>query len=279
MERYRTQTQTGTETIDLLDITKLQIGEIAAVAAAADRFRPISLVEMDSVKLMNRIDRKYVIRLDDLPEILASLSDDYRILTVNETRLNGYRTVYFDTDDFELYSQHITKRKNRVKVRQREYVESNAVFLEVKRKTNDGRTIKTRNRIERFTEMYLSADRQWFCVQLDDSWKRLEAKLWNNFTRITLVSLERRERVTIDLSVSVATPAGSARFDEIAVIEVKTGDLGLNSVFAKTMKAYHYRTQSFSKYAVGVTALYDGLKKNAMKPIMLQLNKLMEKDF
>jgi len=42
------------------------------------------------------------------------------------------------------------------------------------------------------------------------------------------------------------------------------------------MKAYRCHAQSFSKYAVGINALYDGVKKNAMKPIMLQLKKLME---
>lgn len=279
MVRYLTQTQNKTETLALSNITNLHLGEIAAVAAAADRFRPISLDEMDSVKLMNRIDRKYVIRIEDLPEILASLSNDYRILTVEGARLNAYRTVYFDTEDFELYGQHVTKRKNRIKVRQREYVESNHKFLEVKRKTNGGRTVKTREEIETFTEMRLSADRRWFYMQLDGSWKRLEAKLWNNFTRITLVSLKDQERVTIDLSVTVSTPAGSVRFDEIAVVEVKTGDSGQNSLFAKKMKAYHYRTQSFSKYAVGVATLVNGVKKNAMKPIMLQLKKLTEGNY
>ena len=50
MVRYLTQTQNKTETLALSNITNLHLGEIAAVAAAADRFRPISLDEMDSVK-------------------------------------------------------------------------------------------------------------------------------------------------------------------------------------------------------------------------------------
>ena len=93
---------------------------------------------------------------------------------------------------------------------------------------------------------------------------------------MTLVSRTGQERVTIDVGISLLTPENALYLDRIAVAEVKTGSSAQASLFANQMKAYRCHAQSFSKYAVGINALYDGVKKNAMKPIMLQLKKLME---
>lgn len=265
-----------TETIARVSLNSLELRETATLKRVANRFDAITLAEMDSVKLMNRVDRKYVLKLHDLPEILAAVRDDYRILSVEGARLNSYRTVYFDTDGFDLYTNHVTLRKNRYKVRVREYMESRQIFLEVKRKTNNGRTIKTREPIESFTEMPAEGERSRLEIELAGNVQRLSAKLWNNFSRMTLVSRTGQERVTIDVGISLLTPENALYLDRIAVAEVKTGSSAQASLFANQMKAYRCHAQSFSKYAVGINALYDGVKKNAMKPIMLQLKKLME---
>ena len=265
-----------TDTIARVSLDNLELRETATLKRIADRFDAITLAEMDSVKLMDRVDRKYVLKLHDLPEILASVRGDYRILSVEGARLNSYRTVYFDTDGFDLYTNHVTLRKNRYKVRVREYMESRQIFLEVKRKTNNGRTIKTREPIESFTEMPAEGERSRLEIELAGNVQRLSAKLWNNFSRMTLVSRTGQERVTIDVGISLLTPENALYLDRIAVAEVKTGSSAQASLFANQMKAYRYHAQSFSKYAVGINALYDGVKKNAMKPIMLQLKKLME---
>lgn len=262
-----------TDTIARVSLDNLELRETATLKRIADRFDAITLAEMDSVKLMDRVDRKYVLKLHDLPEILASVRGDYRILSVEGARLNHYRTVYFDTDGFELYANHVTLRKNRYKVRVREYSESRLTFLEVKRKTNNGRTIKTREPIGSFTEMSAGGER--LEIELAGNVRRLGAKLWNNFSRMTLVSRTGQERVTIDVGISLLTPENALYLDRIAVAEVKTGSSAQASLFANQMKAYRYHAQSFSKYAVGINALYDGVKKNAMKPIMLQLKKMM----
>lgn len=264
-----------TDTIARVSLNSLELRETATLKRVANRFDAITLAEMDSVKLMNRVDRKYVLKLHDLPEILAAVRDDYRILSVEGARLNSYRTVYFDTDGFDLYTNHVTLRKNRYKVRVREYMESRQIFLEVKRKTNNGRTIKTREPIESFTEMPAEGERSRLEIELAGNVQRLSAKLWNNFSRMTLVSRTGQERVTIDVGISLLTPENALYLDRIAVAEVKTGSSAQASLFANQMKAYRCHAQSFSKYAVGINALYDGVKKNAMKPIMLQLKKMM----
>ena len=110
----------------------------------AEKFSPISLQEMDSVALLNRRDTKFVMTNEQLLTALSALQNDYRILSVKGFRLNQYRTLYFDTADFDLYNLHINGRAERYKVRSREYMNSRTSFLEVKHKTRKGRTIKDR---------------------------------------------------------------------------------------------------------------------------------------
>ncbi len=109
-----------------------------------ERFKPISLEEMDSVRLMNRTDTKFMIGRQQLEQLLDSLGDNYRVLEVEGVRLSRYKTLYYDTPEFMCYRQHHSGKRNRFKVRKREYVESHISFLEYKEKTNKGRTIKSR---------------------------------------------------------------------------------------------------------------------------------------
>ena len=41
-----------------------------------NRYNSISLAEMDSVKLMNRIDSKFIFSINDLHDILLNLEND-----------------------------------------------------------------------------------------------------------------------------------------------------------------------------------------------------------
>jgi hypothetical protein len=108
------------------------------------QFESISLAEMENVKLMSRTDAKFVIPLGMLGAILEDLRPHYRLLEVNGHRFADYETLYFDTDTLQLYHDHQSGRLNRYKIRQRNYLQSNLIFTEVKFKNNKGRTVKTR---------------------------------------------------------------------------------------------------------------------------------------
>ena len=92
-------------------------------------FSPISLEEMDSVKLLNRIDTKYTFRPNNINEFLESLQSFYRILEINGNRINHYQTLYFDTPNYQLYLDHHNDRVNRYKLRFRKYIYSNLFYL------------------------------------------------------------------------------------------------------------------------------------------------------
>ena len=122
-------------------------------ALALGQYAPISLSKMDDVALLNRTDTKYVLPVATLQQIMPQLANAYYALVVNGQRCSQYQTLYFDTPEFTLYHRHHAGILDRYKVRSREYVDSQLAFLEVKHKTNKGRTIKSRIEIARIGDL------------------------------------------------------------------------------------------------------------------------------
>ena len=80
-------------------------------------FSPITLAEMDGVKLMNRTDTKFVFKRAQLSDFLNLLKEQYRVLSVNGNLISSYKTLYFDTADFDFFRDHHNGKGNRFKVR------------------------------------------------------------------------------------------------------------------------------------------------------------------
>lgn len=242
----------------------------------ANQFSPISLKEMDSISLLNRTDTKFLISDQQLLSALAGLEHDYQILSVGGQRLNHYRTLYFDTPNFDLFNLHVNQRADCYKVRSREYADSGDSFLEVKHKTRQNRTIK--NRIpttQPVIQMTLEAE-YWLNNVLPYDSRSLEPKLWNTFTRITLASKERCERVTLDVDLTFFTAQNTIQLDGIAIAEVKMNSCHQPSPFLAQMQAQKLHPRGFSKYCIGVSMLYDHVKKNALKPKLLWVEKMIK---
>ena len=108
-------------------------------------FEEISLGEIEKVAaLLDRIDLKFTINISELPEILEFVKPYYSALCIEDKRIMQYKSLYFDTADFNLYKIHHNGKLNRYKVRIREYSDTNTVFFETKFKNNKDRTIKKR---------------------------------------------------------------------------------------------------------------------------------------
>lgn len=236
-------------------------------------FNPISLEEMDGVRLMDRMDRKFVFRIEYLPRILESLKDHYQVLNIKDNLVSRYESLYFDTQDFNLYKMHHSGKLNRYKVRLRKYVESDLHFFEIKFKNNKGRTIKNRVKRSEVSEKIKGKAKELLLDKTPFFPDQLEPKLWINYSRITLVSKTNCERVTIDVNLNFKNDSKDVHLHPIVIAEVKQ-EKSKSSVFMKLMKENSIREYSISKYCVGVTNLYDSLKKNNLKPKLLNLNKL-----
>lgn len=245
------------------------------VEALAERFAPISLAEMDGVRLMNRTDTKFVLPASDLPGLLAALRADYRCLTADGQRLCGYETLYFDTPDLHLYHEHRTGRLNRHKIRQRRYVASGLTFTEVKQKTNKGRTVKTRiEKADGVSPTFDEASRRFLLQQTPLDPDTLHPTLWVCYTRLTLVSRTTAERLTFDLDLSFYDGTRQQTYPQIVVAEVKQGAFQ-PSPFRALMKQNRLREGALSKYCLGLISLDHTLPRNRFKARFRYLQTLL----
>jgi len=237
------------------------------------RFKSVTLKELDGVKLLDRVDTKFVFSVSKLPEILNDISDDYRILEIDGRQIMTYRTTYFDTAGFKMYNEHQNGKLNRFKIREREYSDSDIKFLEVKFKDNKGRTLKSRTLRSESQNQFTEDEVIFLNSHSPFESQELEFKLCNNYRRITMTN--QIERVTIDFDMNFTNNFGETiSIPPLVIIEVKQGKRSMNSAVISILKKYHIRPQGFSKYCVGSMMLYNNLKSNAFKSKIQLLNKL-----
>ena len=239
---------------------------------------PIGLHEMDRVKLMDRVETKYVFCADRLPELLNNVKGSYKALEIGEIRNFPYCTTYLDTSDFLFYSQQVRGKLNRHKVRYRRYESTGVTYLEIKKKTNKKRTIKWR------VENLLKPDSpdtvaiQFIKKYLPDGFPDLHPVLINGFTRITLMGNEYKERITLDYDLTFASPYGKiSGFPFLAIAELKREKHSCVSPFGSVMKQMGIKSGSFSKYCIGSALIMDMPRKNLLKPNLLLINTLYHK--
>jgi len=225
---------------------------------------------MDGVSLMKRVDTKFVVNRDILPHLLASLKSNYLILEIEGDRMMTYDSTYFDTKNNAFYLAHHNKRADRVKVRIRNYVESNLSFLEVKLKTNKGSTVKKRIKISP-GEINLNSTAHSFIEQATMQKWDLNPTLTNRFNRFTLVNTSEKERVTFDLNLAYN---GTIHNQNLAIIELKQQQLNRNSTLFKVLKYAFIHPYSISKYCIGMAISHPHLKQNYFKHKLLTLNKI-----
>lgn len=240
-------------------------------------YKSITLDEMSGVRLMNRIDTKYLASIDVLKQLLHRLSNEYYVQDTDGMRLFPYHTVYFDTEAHKMYMMHLAGKKVRQKIRMRTYESSNIHFLEIKNKNNKGRTKKKRIPIDEMTDNP-SPFNEFIVKHSAFQASELIPHLENNFRRITLVNREFTERLTIDLNLRFHCLINDSAFvlDNIAIIELKRGG-GIPSPALKHFNALRIKASGFSKYCMGMAFTQPDLKANRFKErkrYVLKINNL-----
>jgi hypothetical protein len=237
---------------------------------------PVTLKEMDKVRLMNRIDLKYLVADEAIPSIIKKLSEDYHIQEIDGNRMAEYETEYLDTSDLTFFLTHINGKLNRFKWRIRKYVDSNLSFLEIKIKSNKGRTDKKRILLSPFNGLNDRVVAEFIDQNSDIEAKKLYPVLQNKFSRLTLVNAGKTERLTIDLNISFQNCLNGKSFtvDNLAIIELKQ-DKTLNSSAAGLFDQMRIRKIGLSKYCLGMVLTSDQVKGNLYKQKIRQISKIL----
>jgi hypothetical protein len=249
-----------------------------------EKYDTITLDEMRAIRLMNRIDTKFVTTVPVLSRLLRLASDDYFVQQVNGDRTSPYYTLYFDTPDCAMYQRHEVGHLERQKIRVRSYMNVGLSFLEVKTKNNHGRTKKKRISLEDFTPEQRSAFNvqhaaygDFIRTHLRYDPLTLSQQIENRFDRITLVNRAKTERLTIDTNLrfhNIAT--GNYRFMEgLVVIELKRDGL-CSSPILPLLCQLRIRPHGFSKYCVGSALTNEDLRRNRIKPRLHSIEKMMK---
>ncbi len=247
--------------------------------AVLEAFPPISLEEMDSIRLMNRIDSKYLTDRMVLDEVLGdALEGGYRVFTQDGVRLHRYDSLYFDTPSLRMFTDHRRGKAVRQKIRTREYVESGLCFLEVKRKNNRGRTKKKRIPIPAECFGDFCGDEticSWLAGHSDCDAKSVSPSLETSFSRITLVNKNLNERLTIDLGVSFRNfrTGVTADLGGTVIIELKQ-DGRLHSDMQDILLRHRVKPMRLSKYCIGVVSTDSSVHPGRFKKKLRTIEKL-----
>lgn len=232
-----------------------------------------SLLERRS--LLRRADTKFLVRAEALAPLLRALAADHAVLLAAGEPIATYETLYFDVPELRGYDDHVRGRAPRCKVRARHYPERRVSFLEVKRKTNRGRTEKAR-RPHPFGEVALSDDEVAWALALT-GWpgRALLPQAWTRFRRITLVGRSSAERVTVDLDLALHLDGArpGRRLPGLAVVEVKQPRADPRSPAVLALRSAGARPRSMSKYAVAMGLLARGVRRNRLLPALREIER------
>jgi len=240
---------------------------------AINNFDSISLSDMDNVKLLNRVDKKYLIEYSKLERIISSCTDLFFVLSVNGIKVLKYHTTYFDTDNYDLFQAHQRGCLNRYKIRYRRYINSGDIFLEIKQKTNTGRTKKKRKKVN-FCEIPFGELCSNFITDFSGlNPSLLKPRIDTKFDRITLVSKDLKSRVIIDVNIKMMNIDNSVSIENLSVVEVKQERGAGIIAMDKILREYKCVPSGFSKYCIGLSILNNTLKQNNFAPVVKMLKR------
>jgi len=242
-------------------------------------FPPITLAEMEKVRLMNRIDIKYMTTQEGLCRLLSAMETDCYVQEIGQSRVGAYRTLYLDTANADMYLAHHNGRKVREKIRVRNYVASDTCFFEVKDKTNKGRTHKARIQIPdyEYDSDGAAADflRRNALFRPDELTPHVETV----YDRITLVNRQKTERLTIDINLAFRNHRTGQACDLSGLVIIELKQDASSASFARALlSGLGIPAIRFSKYCAGAVLTDPAIKQNRFKPKLRQINKLINYD-
>jgi hypothetical protein len=247
---------------------------VSKINEILNEFERITLKDLNSIKLMDRTDKKFVLSIKDLPVFLKQLSKNYNVLAIDNKLNFSYKTVYYDTVDFAMYLKHHNGFLNRYKIRQRSYLDNGKVFLEVKLKNNKGRTIKDRTAKINTQTSFLENEIDFIASNTPYKAEELFPKVIVGYSRYTFVNKISNEKITVDTDLTFSNSKENFEIKNLVIVEVKQGTK-VKSLALSVLKDIKIKPMSISKYCVAVNYLYPTLKNNNFKEKLVSLNKII----
>lgn len=245
-----------------------------------EAMEPITLPEMKSIRLMNRMDTKFVTHTSGLIALLQLTKDSYYVQQIDDSRISSYRTVYWDGDDYPFFQRHQCGKLPRTKVRARTYVDSKLSFLEVKRKNNHRKTKKKRIEVDSIdTVMKGEVGHDFVLERTGMELQSLHPTVGNHFHRITLVNKGKTERLTIDFDLDFDNFENGRKktLDSIVIIELKRDGLVYSPVLAMLRKL-RIKPCGFSKYCMGMCYTAENIRLNRFKERLHIIDHILRKE-
>ncbi len=233
-----------------------------------DDVAPVGLRELvEHAALMQRTDRKYIVDLDTVRTLIATLSQTQQVLEIDGRHSTMYRTLYFDTPDLQACRAHVQKRRRRWKARSRLYVEDQLCRIEVKTKDNRGGTDKVMapSHPDRYG-LLIGEERDFVISHLAAQHPELDVPALVpsaeiSYTRATLANLEAGTRVTIDWNLHCRLEPGDVWLDPgYALVETKGPSTA--SEADRVLNSLGTRPRSFSKYVAAASIMHANVADN-----------------
>lgn len=235
-----------------------------------------SFALMKERELMDRVDQKFLTTTNVVVKFLEMIVSDYHVLSAGDSRWAKYQTCYFDTPELVAFHEHLRGRLPRYKVRIRHHVEREQSYLEIKQKCPSGKTIKARAKREFGNADLAGKDLGFIGEYCPLPPAELEASVWTNFRRATLIGVHTNERITVDLGLTFERGDQTSSRHQLAIIELKQPRFSHTTPAALALRALHVRQASMSKYCAAVADLHEGARKRARQTMSRRLERIFE---
>lgn len=223
----------------------------------------------DRAAMLTRVDRKYALDAEQVPQVLAQLDPATRVLEIDRIRLQSYRSTYFDTPDLDSFLGTAHQRRRRFKVRTRLYTDSGLAFLEVKTRGARKTTVKERIPLPveaAEADVLTPAGLGWVADQLAGIGQdrgladALGPVLRCSYRRLTL-AMPDGGRATVDTDL-VWTGADGRALDcpSLVIVETKSGSSP--SRLDRVLWSLGHRPARISKFGTAMAALDPSLPAN-----------------
>lgn len=242
-----------------------------------EQLPPIALEEMAAIRLMKRMDTKFLTNVYSLERLLEKVKGNYFVQEIAGRRVARYTTTYWDDrETHHMFRIHHCGHRPRLKVRVRTYLDSDLVFLEVKKKDNHGKTTKKRMAVPSLEAVMNEHAGEDFLHELTGyTFADIVPTLSNRFRRITLVNREKTERLTIDFDLRFYNheTQSNKMVENIVVIELKR-DGRVSSPILPLLRELRIKPSGFSKYCIGEAVTHPALKQNLFKERLTYIRKV-----